>query len=71
MKTIVIDSSGGVVQQIYGDADIRVVLVDWDRVEDGGEEIGVVYPVVPMAAMGDEVAAQVASALQAESTPPT
>jgi hypothetical protein len=48
-----------------------VVLVDWDRVEDGGEEIGVVYPVVPMAAMGDEVAAQVASALQAESTPPT
>ncbi len=63
MKTIVIDSSGGVVQQGFGDEDIRGVLVDWDDAEDGREQIGVVYPAIAVDAMDDEVAGQVAAAL--------
>lgn len=68
MKTIVIDSSRGGIQQIYGDAGIRVVLVDRDEAEDAAEQTGFVFPVVPLSEIGGEVAARVATALQAEGT---
>ena len=37
MKTVVIEVSGGVVQAVYGDELVRVVLVDWDDAEAGDE----------------------------------
>ena len=33
MKTIVIEVSGGVVQDVYADDGTRVILVDWDEQE--------------------------------------
>lgn len=44
MSTIVIEVSGGVVQQVYAsERDVRVVLVDWDRMECN-EPAAVPYP---------------------------
>lgn len=35
MKTVIIEVRGGVVQDVYGDEDLRVVLIDWDeRIDD-------------------------------------
>jgi hypothetical protein len=31
MKTVVIEVLGGVVQEVYADEEIRVILVDWDE----------------------------------------
>lgn len=39
MKTIIIEVSGGVLQQVYADAeDLHVMLVDWDAGERPGDE---------------------------------
>lgn len=39
MQTIVIEVSGGVVQEVYTNAtDLRVVLVDWDQGESPGDK---------------------------------
>ena len=38
MKTVIIEVSGGVIQEVYSDsADIRVVKVDWDAGESPGD----------------------------------
>jgi hypothetical protein len=34
MKTLVIETRGGAVQDVYTDEDIRVILVDWDECEE-------------------------------------
>ena len=34
MNTIVIEVSGGVVQEVYADENTRVILLDWDERED-------------------------------------
>jgi hypothetical protein len=37
-KTIVLDVSGGIVQEVYStDPDVRVILVDWDNIGEGGD----------------------------------
>ena len=39
MKTVVIEVSGGVVQEVYTNAeDLHVMLVDWDAGESPGDE---------------------------------
>jgi hypothetical protein len=38
MQTLIIEVSGGVVQEVYSDAkDLRVILVDWDAGESPGD----------------------------------
>jgi hypothetical protein len=38
MQTLIIEVSGGVVQEVYTDAEnLRVVLVDWDAGESPGD----------------------------------
>ena len=37
MRTLVIEVSGGVVQQVYCDDQLRVVKVDWDVGESPGD----------------------------------
>jgi hypothetical protein len=37
MRTVVVEVSGGVVQQIYCDDKLRVVLIDWDAGESPGD----------------------------------
>lgn len=37
MRTLVIEVSGGVVQQVYCDDPLRVVKVDWDAGESPGD----------------------------------
>ena len=55
MKTLVIEVRGGVVQEIYTDAeDLRVVLVDWDDVDYSGEAAGGDFPVQPIRSMPEE-----------------
>lgn len=43
-KTILIESSGGLIDAVYGDDDsIRVLLIDWDEVEAArGKESGAI-----------------------------
>jgi hypothetical protein len=39
MQTLILEISGGVIQQVYTDAkDLRVVKVDWDIGESPGDE---------------------------------
>jgi hypothetical protein len=33
-KTIILNVHGGVVQDIMGDNEVRVIVVDWDNAED-------------------------------------
>jgi hypothetical protein len=37
MRTVVIEVSGGVVQQVYCDDELRVVKIDWDAGESPGD----------------------------------
>ncbi len=62
MKTVVIEVSGGVVQDVYADDDIRVVLVDWDEREDNSAAncVGELHP-HPARAMPEEAEAFIAS----------
>lgn len=39
MRTVVIEVSGGVVQQVYSDDLLRVVKVDWDAGESPGDAL--------------------------------
>jgi len=39
MSTLIIEVSGGVVREVYTDAeDLRAILVDWDAGESPGDE---------------------------------
>ena len=39
MQTLIVEVSGGVIQQVYTDADdLRIVKVDWDAGESPGDE---------------------------------
>jgi hypothetical protein len=52
MRTVIIEVSGGVVQEVYSDDQVRVVLIDWDAGESPGDafEAGemIVQPFVTM-----------------------
>lgn len=37
MRTVVVEVSGGVVQEVYSDDHVRVVLIDWDAGESPGD----------------------------------
>ncbi len=40
MQTLIIEISGGVIQEVYSDAkDLRVVKVDWDVGESPGDDV--------------------------------
>jgi hypothetical protein len=39
MQTVIIEVSGGVVQQVYSDGQLRVVQVDWDAGESPGDAL--------------------------------
>lgn len=39
---VVIEISGGIVQNVYSPEGVRVVLVDWDNIAEGDD--AVVYP---------------------------
>jgi hypothetical protein len=56
VNTIVVEVSGGVVQEIYSDAsDLRVTLVDWDAGERPGDAFaGGMMPVQPVDQMPTE-----------------
>ena len=57
--TVVIEVSGGVVQAVYTDAEVDVVLVDWDNIREGDSAGG--HPTHRMADMPDETAAACAA----------
>jgi hypothetical protein len=39
MRTLIIEVSGGVVQEVYSDVpDLRVIKIDWDAGESPGDE---------------------------------
>lgn len=48
MKTIVIEVSGGVVQDVYADDGTRVILVDWDE-QEGADASKVASEIKPWA----------------------
>ncbi len=40
MATLIIEVSGGVVQEVYSDiADVRVIKIDWDAGESPGDAV--------------------------------
>ena len=42
MQTLIIEVSGGVVQEVYSDApNLRVIKIDWDAGESPGDECNV------------------------------
>ncbi len=56
MRTVIIEVSGGVIQEIYCDTErIRVIKVDWDAGESPGDpfQIGRMF-VQPMSILPDE-----------------
>ncbi len=56
MQTLIIEVSGGVIQEIYCDAQrIRVIKVDWDAGESPGDafQAGKIF-VQPMSILPDE-----------------
>ena len=56
MQTLIIEVSGGVVQEVYCDsATVRVIKVDWDAGESPGDpfQIGRMF-VQPMSILPDE-----------------
>ncbi|MDQ2867899.1 MAG: hypothetical protein M3R59_05735 [Verrucomicrobiota bacterium] len=51
MKTVVVEVSGGVVQEIYADSqDARIVVIDWDNSENPASA-GFEFPPQPMTEM--------------------
>ena len=56
MQTLIIEVSGGVVQEVYTDArKLRVIKVDWDVGESPGDEHWTVdYTTAPLSAMPAE-----------------
>lgn len=60
---VVISVSGGVVQGVYTDADVQVLLFDWDDIEDedneqieGSDDDDHVYPTNPLSEMPFKIA---------------
>ena len=65
MTTVVLDVSGGVVQAVYSDSDIRVIKVDWDVGESPGDEVKAGDLMVdPVTAMPAETRAALAAITQ-------
>lgn len=66
MQTIIIEVSGGVVQEVYSDkADIRIILVDWDNGESPGDNYaaGKLSP-QPLSAMPSETRGAISNLIQ-------
>jgi hypothetical protein len=66
MQTIIIEVSGGVVQEVYGDVEgLRVVLLDWDAGESPGDTFcGGPMLLLPTAVMPDETRHAVAELIK-------
>lgn len=62
MKQVVVEVLGGVVQDVYADEGIRVVVVDWDNLEEGEECCAGVYPPCGLDMMPEETEEQVRKA---------
>ena len=63
MKTLVVEVSGGVVQEVYTDAkDLKVILVDWDAGESPGDKFA--GGMLPTAALS-EIPAETSRAITA------
>lgn len=41
MRTVIIEVSGGVVQQVYSNEEMRVIKIDWDAGESPGDAFNV------------------------------
>jgi hypothetical protein len=41
MRTVIIEVSGGVVQQVYSNDEMRVIKIDWDAGESPGDAFDV------------------------------
>jgi hypothetical protein len=55
MRTVIIEVSGGVVQEVYCDGELRVIKIDWDAGESPGDACDVgELPVQPFAAFPSE-----------------
>lgn len=62
IKTIVVEVSGGVVQEAYADEGIRVLLVNWDEhEEDPTRTCAGELKTFPLEMMPEETEVQVAS----------
>jgi hypothetical protein len=57
---VIIELSGGNVQNVYGPEGVKVVLVDWDNIAEGDE--AVVYPTDSPALMSPATLKRVESA---------
>ena len=55
--TVVIDVSGGVVQAVFADLPLKVVLVDWDNINEGDDAC--VYGHYPLRDMSEEQLSEV------------
>ena len=64
MNTIVIEVSGGVVQEVYAKEGTRVVLVNWDEKDEENSEyfVGTLNP-LPLTVMPDEAEAFIQSTI--------
>ena len=56
MRTIIIEVRGGVVQEVYSDAEnLRAILVDWDAGDDPGERCsGGSFAIQPIGKLPEE-----------------
>ena len=63
MNTLIIEVSGGVVQEVYTNAEnLRVVLVDWDAGDSPGEEFaGGKFPTASLSQLRQETSDAVAA----------
>jgi hypothetical protein len=63
MQTLIIEVSGGVVQEIYSDApDLRVIKIDWDAGESPGDEfVGGLLPVQALSSLPEATSHAIAS----------
>ncbi len=59
MQTVVVEVSGGVVQAVYGNERLRIVLIDWDDAE-AGDEAAREIPIEPLDSAPSETLAALA-----------
>jgi hypothetical protein len=66
MQTLIIEISGGVVQEVYSDArDLRVIKIDWDSGDSPGDQYcGGQLVVQPTSALPDETREAIAVLVQ-------
>jgi hypothetical protein len=63
MKTVVIETRGGIIQEVYtDDREARVVIVNWDDLDHVGEPVATLHQSEPVTSLPPDTREQIARA---------